>query len=68
MKHALKEISFQIRCFIMKLIFYDLLSYAVKLGIAVEEIIVDIMDVQNDGYFSSLIVTSQSTFSPISRG
>lgn len=52
----------------MKLIFYDLLSYALKLGIAVEEIIVDIMDVQNDGYFSSLIVTSQSTFSPISRG
>lgn len=31
----------------MKLIFYDLPSYAVKLGIAVEEIIVDIMDVQN---------------------
>ena len=57
-KHALKEISFQIRCFIMKLIFYDLPSYAVKLGIAVEEIIVDIMDVQNDGWVTVTFLLS----------
>ena len=42
----------------MKLIFYDLLSYAVKLGIAVEEIIVDIMDVQNDGWVTVTFLLS----------
>ena len=36
--------SFQITCFIVKLAFYHLASYAEELRIAAEEIIVDIMD------------------------
>ena len=40
--------SLQIRCFIMKLVFHHLASYADELRIAAEEIIVDIMDVQVD--------------------
>ena len=40
--------SLQIRCFIMKLIFYHLAWYAYELQIATEEIMVDVMDVQFD--------------------
>ena len=36
--------SFQIKCFIVKLAFYHVASYAKELQIAAEEIIVDIMD------------------------
>ena len=42
----------------MKLIFYDLPSCAVKLGIAVEEIIVDVMDVQNGGWVTVTFLLS----------
>ena len=45
-KHALKEMSLHIRCFIIKLVFYHLASYADELQIAAEEIMLDIMDVQ----------------------
>ena len=49
-KHALKETSLQIRCFIIKLVFYHLASYADELQIAPEEIMVDIMGVQVDDW------------------
>ena len=39
-----KEMSFQIKCFIVKLAFYHVASYAKELQIAAEEIIVAIMD------------------------
>ena len=45
-KHALKEMSLHIRCFIIKLVFYHLAPYADELQIAAEEIMLDIMDVQ----------------------
>ena len=40
--------SFQIKCFIMKLAFYHLASYADESQIAAEEIILDIIDLQTD--------------------
>ena len=49
-KRALKEMSFQIKCFVMKLAFYHLASYAEKLRIAAEEVTVDITDVQIDNW------------------
>ena len=49
--------SFQIRCFIMKLAFYHLASYADELWIAAEEIVVDIMDVQIDDWVAVTMKT-----------
>ena len=49
-KRAWKEMSFQIKCVIMKLTFYHLVLYVDELQISVEEIIVDIMDVKTDNW------------------
>ena len=60
-KRALKKMSLQIKCFIMKLAFYPLVSYANESGIAAEEIIVDIMDVQIDDWMA---VTYENSWFP----
>ena len=49
-KCALKEMSFRIKYFIMKLAFYHLNSYADKFQNAAEEIIKDRMNVQTDDW------------------
>ena len=60
-KCTLKKMSLQIKYFIMKLTFYPLVSYANESGIAAEEIIVDIMDVQIDDWMA---VTYENSWFP----
>ena len=60
-KCALKEMSFQIKYFIMKLVFYHLSSYADELCVAAEEMTVDIMDVQIDDWVA---VTYENNWFP----
>ena len=60
-KCALKEMSFQIKYFIMKLVFYHLASYADELCVAAEEMTVDIMDVQIDDWVA---VTYENNWFP----
>ena len=60
-KHALKEMSLQIRCFIIRLVFYHLASYADGLWIAAEEIMMDIMGVQDDDWVA---VTYENNWFP----
>ena len=60
-KRALKEMSFQIKCVIMKFTFYHLVLYVDELQISVEEIIVDIMDVKTDNW---VVVTCKNNWFP----
>ena len=60
-KRALKEMSFQIKYFIMKLVFYHLASYTDELPAAAEEMTVDIMDVQIDDWVA---VTYENNWFP----